>query len=82
MFILKQREFAKIHNFSLFYIIQNSEVDGSEYFNDPKNCYRSQLLININFHPGIFGDYYGRSIGYEPGLLVVVFSNFNEEFMD
>lgn len=60
--------------------IPNSEIDGSSYFNDPKNYYMRQILINPNFHPGTFGDYYGKAIGYEPRLSVIVFSNFNEEF--
>ena len=61
--------------------ISNSKIERSEYFNNPNILFNRQLLIDQSFHPGMFSEYYGKSIGFEPRLLVVVFLNYNEEFM-
>lgn len=61
-------------------IMHSSSLEGANYFKKNNIYFRNQLLIDSSFHPGNFADYYGKAIGIEPNILVVVFQNFNEEF--
>lgn len=79
-FCILKRSLYYIHSDMKKQNIPKTAIEAATYFDNPSIYFRGQLLIDSNFHPNNFSNYYGKAIGIEPQLYVVVFSNFNDDF--